>query len=134
MKVPCAAGSTDSQCSCINEKLTVTSTFANGCSGTTLIVTVKTRVRLVQLRLMAVVVLALTVYLGAAHQFAQAEQARLMFKPINLRHITPPTAIMSLDHSQSIFPNKKGHSIHLRPFLFSGNYTPAVATSEAALD
>ena len=39
-KVTCAAGSTDSQCSCINEKLTVTSTFANGCSGTTLIVTV----------------------------------------------------------------------------------------------
>ena len=39
-RVACVAGSTNSQCSCINEKLTVTSTFANGCSGTTLIVTV----------------------------------------------------------------------------------------------
>ncbi len=40
-KVTCAAGSTDPQCSCINEKITVTSTFPNGCSGTTLVVTVK---------------------------------------------------------------------------------------------
>jgi hypothetical protein len=40
-KVTCAAGSTDPQCGCINEKLTVTSSFANGCSGTTLVVTVK---------------------------------------------------------------------------------------------
>ncbi len=40
-KVTCAAGSTDPQCSCINEKITVTSTYPNGCSGTTLIVTVK---------------------------------------------------------------------------------------------
>jgi len=40
-KVTCVAGSTDPQCACVNEKITVTSTFANGCSGTTLIVTVK---------------------------------------------------------------------------------------------
>jgi hypothetical protein len=39
-KVTCAAGSTDSQCGCINEKLSVTSTFPNGCSGTSLLVTV----------------------------------------------------------------------------------------------
>ncbi|MBI1281178.1 MAG: hypothetical protein GC179_23835 [Anaerolineaceae bacterium] len=40
-KVTCAVGSTDPQCACINEKLTVTSTYPNGCSGNTLIVTVK---------------------------------------------------------------------------------------------
>ncbi len=39
-KVNCAVGSTDPQCSCVNEKLTVTSTFANGCSGSNLVVTV----------------------------------------------------------------------------------------------
>jgi len=39
-KVTCTVGSTDPQCSCVNEKLSVTSTFTNGCSGTTLIVTV----------------------------------------------------------------------------------------------
>lgn len=38
-KVTCTVGSTDPQCSCVNEKLSVTSTFTNGCSGTTLIVT-----------------------------------------------------------------------------------------------
>jgi Flp pilus assembly pilin Flp len=39
-KVTCAVGSTDPQCSCVNEKLTVSSTFPNGCSGTSLVVTV----------------------------------------------------------------------------------------------
>ncbi|MCA0457305.1 MAG: hypothetical protein LCI00_25260 [Chloroflexi bacterium] len=39
-KVNCAVGSTDPQCSCVNEKLSVTSTFANGCSGNNLVVTV----------------------------------------------------------------------------------------------
>ena len=42
-KVTCAVGSTNPQCSCINEKLTVTSTWANpltGCNGSSLIVTV----------------------------------------------------------------------------------------------
>ena len=33
-KVTCATSSTDPQCSCINEKLTVTSTYPNGCFGT----------------------------------------------------------------------------------------------------
>jgi hypothetical protein len=40
-KVTCAIGSTDPQCSCENEKLTVSSAFPNGCSGTTLIVSVE---------------------------------------------------------------------------------------------
>ena len=40
-KVTCTVGSTDPQCSCENEKLTVSSAFPNGCSGTTLIVTVE---------------------------------------------------------------------------------------------
>ncbi len=42
-KVTCAVGSTDSQCKCINEKLTVTSTWANtlpGCNVNNLVVTV----------------------------------------------------------------------------------------------
>lgn len=39
-KVNCAVGSTDPQCSCVNEKLSVSSTFPNGCSGTSLVVTV----------------------------------------------------------------------------------------------
>ena len=39
-KVTCAAGSKDAQCSCINEKLTVTSTYTGGCSASALLVTV----------------------------------------------------------------------------------------------
>jgi len=39
-KVTCTVGSTDPQCSCVNEKLSVSSTFPNGCSGTTLVVTI----------------------------------------------------------------------------------------------
>ncbi len=40
-KVNCAVGSTDPQCSCVNEKLTVTSTFTNGCNASNgLVVTV----------------------------------------------------------------------------------------------
>lgn len=39
-KVTCSINSTDPQCSCTNEKLSVSSTFTNGCSGTTLMVNV----------------------------------------------------------------------------------------------
>jgi Flp pilus assembly pilin Flp len=39
-KVTCTVGSNDPQCSCTNEKLSATSEFPNGCSGTTLIITV----------------------------------------------------------------------------------------------
>lgn len=39
-KVNCAIDSTAAQCSCLNETLNVSSTFPNGCSGTSLVVTV----------------------------------------------------------------------------------------------
>ena len=39
-KVTCTVGSNDPQCSCADEKLSATSAFPNGCSGTTLMITI----------------------------------------------------------------------------------------------